>query len=100
MIFLGGSFFILGAIHLMFLIGTVMGTDSLTTLFKFHRLERMEIFGVKPKLEDLKPILSEYFKNKAHLISALGAQNAKKQTEMGQKSSARLEDKNIMPSIN
>jgi hypothetical protein len=72
MLFLSGSFFILGGIHLMFLIGIIMGTESLSTLFKLHILEKMEIYGVKPKLEDLKPILSEFFKNKAHIISALG----------------------------
>lgn len=56
----------------MFLIGMIMGTESLSTLFKLHILEKMEIYGVKPKLEDLKPILSDFFKNKAHIISALG----------------------------
>lgn len=77
MLFLSGSFFILGGIHLMFLIGTVMGTESLRTLFKFLIIEKMEIYGVKPKLEDLKPMLSEFFRNKAQIISALGSNNAK-----------------------
>ena len=61
----------------MFLIGTVMGTESLRTLFKFLIIEKMEIYGVKPKLEDLKPMLSEFFRNKAQIISALGSNNAK-----------------------
>ncbi len=60
----------------MFLIGLVMGTESLSTLLRFYKIEKMEIYGVKPKLEDLKPILSEFFKNKAHIISALGSSNA------------------------
>jgi hypothetical protein len=81
MLFLSGSFFILGGIHLMFLIGTVMGTESLQTLFKFLIIEKMEIYGVKPKLEDLKPMLSEFFRNKAHIISALGSNNAKQKQE-------------------
>ena len=38
----------------MFLIGMIMGTESLSTLFKLHILEKMEIYGVKPKLEDLR----------------------------------------------
>ena len=61
-----------------------MGTESLSTLFNYFRIEKMEIYGVKPKLEDLKPILSEFFRNKAHLISALGSNNAisKKETDM------------------
>ncbi len=60
----------------MFLIGLIMGTESLSSLFKFFKIEKMEIYGVKPKLEDLRPILSEFFRNKAHIISALGSNNA------------------------
>ena len=77
MLFLSGSFFILGRIHPFILIGTIMGIESLSTLFKFFRIEKMEIYCVKPKLEDLKPMLSEFFRNKALIISALGLNNAK-----------------------
>jgi hypothetical protein len=67
---------------MLFFACALIFTQSWRVLKNYRRLEDMQIFGVKPKIEDIKSQMSDELMKRIKLIQATGSKNAREKNKL------------------
>jgi len=67
---------------MLFFAVALIFTQSWRVLKNYRRLEDMQIFGVKPKIEDVKSMMSDELMKRIKLIQATGCKNAREKNKL------------------